>query len=222
MSGAALLRRRGPAASLARPARPAQLAGRCVLPALGLLGAGCGFQLGGGVANNARGDRKATASASVVMNAAREHNGVVGARVATVADGGLEIRSGALHAGYDFVVAPGWLTLEPGVDLGAGSPVNRLYRGVGAYGGFAGTARLRPFGNADRGPEYNLFFLTPELVFAPRGGWWMAPEGAGRGFDVEWGLELAVRVVFRSDLAGPPQGRPANDRQADPRPEGER
>lgn len=186
-------------------------------PALGLLASGCGLQLGGGVANNAHGEAKATASALLALNAARESNGVLAARLTSVVDRGLEVRSGALHGGYDVVVTPGWLTTELGADLGAGSPVNRLYKGVGAYGGLSGGVRLRPFPNADRRPEYSLVHVAPEIVLAPRAGWWMAPEGAGRGLDFEYGLELALRVVFRSDLASAPQGRPANERQVPPR-----
>ncbi|HEU4538833.1 MAG TPA: hypothetical protein VFS00_32160 [Polyangiaceae bacterium] len=212
MSASAPLARPGPR----RPRWPGLA--RLGPAALGLLGTGCGLQLGGGVANNPRGELRGTASAAVAMNAGRESNGVLGARITSVVDRGLEVRSGALHGGYDFVVAPGWLTLEAGADLGAGSPVNRLYRGVGAYGGLAGGARLRPLGNADRSPQYNILFVTPEIVLAPRAGWWMAPEGAGRGLDFEWGLELALRVVLRSDLAGSSQGLPANDRQSPPPP----
>ncbi|HEU4408171.1 MAG TPA: hypothetical protein VFS43_23110 [Polyangiaceae bacterium] len=166
------------------------------------------------MAATARGDARATTSVSASLNAGREHRGIVGARLTGAYDDGLAIRAGALRGGYDFVVVPGWLTLEPAIELGAGGPANRLYSGTGAYGGLAGTARLRPLPNSDRGPAFNVLYFTPELVLAPRAGFWMAPEGQGRGFDVEYAGELALRLVFGSDLAGPPQGRPGNDRQA--------
>lgn len=177
-------------------------------------GSGCGFQIGAGMAATARGEARATTSVSAALNAGRKHRGIVGARLTGRYDNGFAIRAGALRGGYDFVVVPGWLTLEPAIELGAGGPVNRLYSGTGAYGGLAGTARLRPLPNSDRGPAFNILYFTPELVFAPRGGFWMAPEGQGRGFDFEYGGELALRLVFGSDLGGPPQGRPGNDRQA--------
>jgi hypothetical protein len=175
---------------------------------LALVANGCGLQVGSGPAWPARGHVQQTWSASATLQAERASNGIVGARLVSVADNGLAIRSGAVHAGWDFVLVRGWLYAEPGLDLGAGSPVHRVYSGIGAYGGLSGVLRFRPLPNPSRDPAFSIFHVAlPEIIVAPHAGWFMPPEqDRSNGFDFQGGFEVALRVALGSDFASGPQG----------------
>ena len=189
---------------------------------LGLLAStGCGLQLGTGPSRNATGHTQQTYSLGASLAVDRRSNGIVGTRVVTIADQGLELKALIVHGGWDFVAKPGWITLEPGVDLGMGSPVTNTFRGIGAYAGAAGNLRLRPFWNVAREPSFVIASLVPEIVFAPRAGWWMPSErsAAHGATDFEFGWEIALRINLSSDFSSGPQGHPSTDRQV---PEGVR
>ena len=118
----------------------------------------CGFTLAGGPAGafhkrlrDEPSDRvRATTSMSVTTHAFRNGGSVFGLRLMTAYDRGLAIRSGALHGGYDWRIIPGWLVLEPGIELGVGRPAARSLGGAGSYAGAAINLRLHGLANGLR------------------------------------------------------------------------
>jgi hypothetical protein len=138
----------------------------------------------------------------------RKSSGTFGARVLTVADHGLKIRSGAVHAGWDWRAIPGRLVIEPGVDLGAGSPANIAFKSAGAYAGFAPSVRLRLWGVDDSEPAFNLLAPAVELVVLGRAGAWMPPEASHSATVFgEFGVEFGLRFSVGCDLFATSQGK---------------
>jgi len=151
----------------------------------------------------------------------RKSSGTFGFRVLTVAEHGLKLRSGAVHAGWDFRVIPGHLVIEPGFDLGIGSPANIEYENPGAYAGFVPSVRWRLWGVDDSEPAFNLIAPSIDLVLLGRAGAWMPPEGsANTTMQRELGVELGLRVSFGSDLFAGSQGRIRHDEGLDAEHEG--
>jgi hypothetical protein len=174
-----------------------------VLPTMG-----CALQVSGGKTWTGSAVAADTATVTMTMHALRKSNGIVGVRLGTVFEDGLAIRHGILHGGYDIIAIPGWLTLEPGLDLGAGSPASQRFDGVGAYGGVSGTARLRVVGMGERETTFNIAFPMVEIVLLPRWGMWMPPEGSNtRTLYGEFSAEIGLRFAIGSDLATTSLGR---------------
>jgi hypothetical protein len=170
---------------------------------------GCAFQATAGPTAAGLEKPVPTATVGVTMHALRKSNGIVGLRMGSVVNDGFVPKHGILHGGYDVIAVPGWLELELGPDIGAGSAVTHLWDGIGAYGGASGTARLRLLGTGDREPSFDVAFPMLELVLMPRMGMWMPPERSdSRTPYGEFGVELGLRLAVGSDLAGTAQGKP--------------
>jgi hypothetical protein len=185
---------------------------RWVAFALMLGWSGCAFTLSGGPA---RSGHVKPLAASVALGASthafRDGAGVFGLRLLTKFDDGFSIRSGMLHAGYDWRLVPGWLVFEPGVELGAGKPLTEAFASVGAYAGVAGNLRVRVWGVDDAEPAYNVYAAAFELVLMPRIGGWMPAEGEeNQSVVLEWSLELGIRFAIGSDLLTKAQGKIAD------------
>jgi hypothetical protein len=177
--------------------------------------AGCGLQATVGRGGTAQRPAAWVGNVGLDAQAQRTSGASAGLRTGMLIDHGLVVKNAVLHGGYDTLVVPGWLTLEPGVDLGAGQPAIHVFRGVGAYGGLAGTARLR-FVTGDREPNYNVLFPFVELVLLPRGGIWLPPEGAGStAAYFDWSVELGIRLGLGSDIISPRQGQIPEDHSTD-------
>lgn len=180
------------------------------LAALVSSASGCAFQTTTGGAWTATERPAWSISTGGTMQALRASNVVVGGRVVSKVDDGFVVRSGMLHAGYDVVGEGTRLAIEPGVDIGLGGPVVPRYDAIGSYIGTSVNLRCRLVGG-DQEPSYNIAFPFVEVVFSPRSGVWMPPEGSG---DVrlyhDLGLEVGLRIGFGSDLASAAQGRPPN------------
>jgi hypothetical protein len=142
------------------------------------------------------------------MHAYRKSAGIVGVRVGTAIDHGLLPRQAFAHGGLDWRAVPGWIAVEPGLDLGLGGPLRSAYSGVGAYAGAALTARLRVLGTNDEETAFNVIAPAVELVLVGRGGGWMPPEGAESTTLVgEWSAEVGVRFALGSDVFSEPAGK---------------
>jgi len=174
--------------------------------ALAPLLAACGLQATAGPAWVGH-ERMAWQMNGVLGTHAQRHSGgVVGVRVGSVIDHGIALKSGVLHGGYDVLAIPGWLIVQPGLDVGAGQAVRHVFDGVGAYGGGSLEVRFR-FWTGDRGASYNLAFPACDIVLGGRGGIWMPPEHSNTtAVYVERTLDLGVRFGFGSDLTSPSQG----------------
>jgi hypothetical protein len=184
---------------------------RATVPALLALltsTSGCALQETTGAGWTGRRHAVATETVTATLHALRHSNGVVGVRAGTVVSDGLALKHGILHGGYDWRVWPGRLTLEPGIDLGAGAPLSHDLGGLGAYAGAAGSARLRLFGLDDAEPAFYVYGFAVELVVLPRVGFWVPPESApSQRVYGEWAIEGGFRVVLASDLFVPSDGR---------------
>lgn len=181
--------------------------------------AGCALTLSGGAGHAAGGRPLSRVTAlGLSSHAFRYGGGVFGVRLAsTLESRGLALRSATLHAGYDLRLWPGRLVLEPGFDIGAGSPLAGSIAGIGSYAGVSSALRLRLFGVDDSEPAYNVYAAAFELVLLPRVGAWMPPERADHhGLVSEWSVELGVRIALGSDLVAAAQGSIADaESQAD-------
>lgn len=123
-------------------------------------------------------------------------------------DHGLIPHQGIVHGGYDWRVVPGWVALQPGLDLGLGEPLAGGYSGIGAYLGAAATARVHVCGANDAEPAFNLVAPALEVVVTGRGGGWMPPEGnASTALVGEYGVEFGLRLAIGSDVVSEPQGK---------------
>jgi hypothetical protein len=183
---------------------------------------GCALQATAGPGAVGHADSVASVSAAATMHALRKSNGIVGMRVGMRVDDGLSLKHGILHGGNDFLLVPGWLTLEPGLDLGAGRPFSPVFTGVGAYAGVSGTARFRVTPGGDREPAFNIAYPMVELVFMPRLGAWMPPEGSNTTTPyAEWSVEFGVRLAVGSDLFSPAQGKISDGGEATKAPPGD-
>jgi hypothetical protein len=165
---------------------------------------GCGLQLTSGLADAAKRPSVHTAAVTLTTQATRESSPSLALSSAGTIDHGLGFRNLTLHAGYDWLVKPGWVALEGGGDLGGGEPLTRSYSRVGAYFGLSGGMRVRVTRGGDRERTFNLFYPTLELVFAPQLGFWGPAEGS-RSPDpmFEYSLALGIRGAFASDLVAP-------------------
>jgi hypothetical protein len=167
---------------------------------------GCAVQGTGGLEWAGKRGSVVGFTATGTLQALRKSNSVVGLRVNTVASHGYSIRSVMLHGGYDWLTQSAPLAFELGVDLGAGSSVQPLFDGVGAYGGVSSTLRFRPWPWTVE-PSYNLLFPMVEVVLVPRVGFWMPPEGGNTTtLYAEGGAEIGLRFAIGSDLATSGQG----------------
>ena len=180
------------------------------LVALAYGACGCGLQVTSGPAWSGERNTAVAMSGGLTMQALRRSNGIVGMRATTRIDNGLEIRSGMVHAGYDFVSEGSRLSIEPGIDFGAGGPVYPIYSGVGAYCGASGNLRVRLLGSGDQEPAYNVAFGFVELVLNPRTGFWIPREGVPTRVYHDGAVEMGLRFGFGSDLGSTSQGLPAN------------
>jgi hypothetical protein len=146
------------------------------------------------------------ANLAVGTHAQRKSGGVAGVRVGSVIDHGAVLKSGMLRGGYDAIVIPGWLVLQPGVDLGAGQPVRHVFDGVGAYGGGSFELRLR-YWTGDRAPSFNLAFPAFDVVLGGRSGFWLPPEHSNTtAAFFEGAVEFGLRFGFGTDFTSPSQG----------------
>lgn len=143
---------------------------------------------------------------AVGTHAQRKSGGVLGVRVGSVIDHGVVLKSGMLRGGYDAILIPGWLVLQPGVDLGAGQPVRHVFDGVGAYGGGSFELRVR-YWTGDREPSFNLAFPAFDIVLGGRSGVWMPPEHSNTAAPYfEGAIDFGVRFALGTDLTSPSQG----------------
>jgi len=176
---------------------------------------GCAAQIGSGTAmTSADAPDRVTITTSVSSAVSRrERSAVFGARSTQTIDYGIKLKQVALHAGYEWYLHQGCFVVAPiGIDLGAGGPVSHRYDGIGSYVGWAGDARLRLKGDDDLKRSYSIVFVAVELVVAPRYGVWFPPEASARQHVVpELAGEIALRVVFGSDITNASQGRPAGE-----------
>jgi len=177
---------------------------------------GCGVSATAGPTWTGRRDVALQETVTIGTHAQRKSGAVVGLRLNTHVNDGLTLKSGAFHGGYDFILIPGWLALEPGADFGAGQPATHVYSGVGAYAGGTLVTRLR-LTPGDREPGFNIAFPIVELTAGGHLGAWMPPEDStttrlycDRGFD------FGIRFAFGSDLVSPNQG---GIWRGDPKPE---
>lgn len=163
---------------------------------------GCGVQFTGGPASTAGGQPVSALTAGASLHAMRRSSGVVGVRASAIIDDGIRVKQGFLHGGYDIRLAPGYVAVEPGVDLGLGEPLTKNYASsIGAYGGLSMTWRFRLFGYDDGIPTYTIYGIGCELVAVPRVGAWMPPESAtDKKVYGELSAELGVRFVLASDI----------------------
>jgi hypothetical protein len=182
--------------------------GICALASL-LATLGCGVQLTTGIARTGIGKAPAaTLNGSATVQALRHSNSVVAARIGTVPDHGVTIKSLMLHGGYDWLIDPSTVGIEPGIDLGAGQPPTHFFAGNGAYGGVSTTVHSRlTGGTGDHIPSFNVVFPMLELVVIQRTGVWVPPERSNttKPF-VEVGIELGLRFAVGSDVATTGQG----------------
>lgn len=174
--------------------------------ALGLAVAGCATQVTSGAAFPDASTVRPGLTLGLSTNVPRRDTGVVGARLGTLVESGIAPKHVILHGGWDFRFLQGGLVLEPGFDLGGGSPMDRTYDGVGGYMGTSGTARVRFLGTNEE-PAFNVLGVSMEAVLMPRLGWWMPPEGTGAGVTTEWAVEGGFRIVVTSDLFTDVQGK---------------
>jgi len=143
---------------------------------------------------------------SLGTHAQRGPGGVVSMRLGSVIDHGIVLKSGTLRGGYDAVLIPGWLVLQPALDLGAGQAVRHVFDGVGAYGGGSLELRLR-YWTGDREKTYNLAFPAFDLVLGGHGGVWVPPEHSNTTTPyLEGALDFGLRFGFGSDLTAPSRG----------------
>lgn len=190
---------------------------RVALVVLAAATAGCGLQVTTGRGATAHEPAAWVGSVGLNAQAQRRSGATVGIRTGMLVDHGFVVKNAMLHGGYDTLLVPGWLTLEPGIDLGAGQSALHVFRGVGAYGGLSGTARLR-FMTGDREPDYNILFPFMDLVLMPRGGIWLPPEGAGStAAYFDWSIELGLRFGLGTDIISQRQGQIPEDQSTDSR-----
>lgn len=173
------------------------------LIAIGLTAA-CGVQLGAGTTPlDIPSGRKVYLTTAIQTQRIRENGSVVGLRMTTFPDpSGLKVRNAVLGVGWDWHVgASSPFGAEAVGELGAGNSAFSELPGVGMYTGGAVAPRLRLYGNFDRQPGYALIVPNLELVAVGRGGFWFPAEAADRSRpDLEFALELALRVTLASDL----------------------
>lgn len=171
---------------------------------LALLSCSCGLQLTSGVTDASEHASAHTATLAVTTQATREHNAALGLASAGVMKNGFAFRTLTLHAGYDYLAKPGWITLELGGDVGGGEPLTRTYGGLAAYLGVSGTARFRLTPGGDRERTFNLFYPMLDLVLAPQAGFWGPPEGTAHPDPMfEYGVAIGIRAAFASDVVAP-------------------
>ena len=195
---------------------------RALILGVATLSFGCAAQVTSGAAWSGDQTPRVPVTAGLTMQALRTSNIVVGARATSMFNEGIALRSGMLHTGYDFVSEESRWAIEPGVDIGAGVPVKPIdglsglvFDGIGGYAGTSANLRLRVLGTGDKRPGFNVAFGFVELVFNPRAGLWMPPEGSLRApLYVESSLEVGVRFGFGSDVASRMQGIPPNKKEA--------
>ena len=179
---------------------------RFLLAVLATASSGCALQATSGL--NWAGERH---PASLVLGGTTEsshRNGATfGARVGMGFDNGLVPKQGLIHVGGDVRAVPGWLVVEPRLELGLGGPIASAYSGVGAYLGGATNVRLRVCGVNDAETAFNVIGTRFDLVLGGRLGAWAPPEGGSARLTVEGGLELGVRVAFTTDIVSGPPGK---------------
>ncbi|HKU38069.1 MAG TPA: hypothetical protein VJR89_07980 [Polyangiales bacterium] len=170
---------------------------------------GCAVTIGGGRAHAGHAKPTVwTGTLAVTTHAFRDGGGIFGVRLVSTVEHGFELRSGMFHAGYDWRVVPGWVVFEPGVDIGAGSPMSESFESLGAYAGVGANLRVRVWGVQDSMPAYNVYGGSTEIVLTPRFGGWMPPEGnPNHDVVLEWSIELGVRFAIASDLLTRSQGK---------------
>jgi hypothetical protein len=140
------------------------------------------------------------------LESQRASGGTFGARVGMAMENGLVPKQGIIHAGYDIRAVPGWVVVEPRLDLGLGGPIASAYSGVGAYVGGGASVRLRVYGVNDEETAFNVIGLRCDVLLSARAGAWTPPEGATSTRVVgEYATELGVRVALTTDIhSGPP------------------
>jgi hypothetical protein len=183
---------------------------RRVLPtALLLAASGCAVQLGNGWTTN-----RGTAVPRVISFEARaykpRHDGPL---FGVAVQAGLEskenpvrIRTGLLAGGYHFRTKyrfPRGVGFEPAFELGVGQPAFGSLDGTGGYLGAAATGLYRVLGPGDDEPRFDTLTLLGDLALTARGGLWTAPEAHTPIYAPDFGLQLAFRITFSSDLTAP-------------------
>jgi hypothetical protein len=186
------------------------MSARRIFPtALLLLASGCAVQVGNGWTSN-----RATAVPRVISFEARafkpRHDGPL---FGLAVQAGLEsaaspmrIRTGLLAGGYHFRTKrpfPRGLGFEPAFELGVGQPALRSINGTGGYLGVAATGLYRVLGPGDDEPRFDTLTLLGDVALTARGGLWTAPEGLTPIYAPDFGLQLAFRITFSSDLTAP-------------------
>jgi hypothetical protein len=136
-----------------------------LVPAL----AGCALQVTSGV-NWANQRRPAGLIIAGTTESGHANGGVLGARVGMDFEHGLVPRQGLIHAGLDWRLWPGRFVLEPGLDLGIGGPIARVYSGLGGYLGAAASGRFRVLGVDEAETAFNVIGARMDIVLAGRGG----------------------------------------------------
>lgn len=181
---------------------------RCTLLFLFAALSGCALTVSGAVAGAVNGQPSVPVlSAGVSSHAFRQNAPVFGFRLSSRIAEGLHLRSGLLHGGYDLRVVPGRFAIEPGLDLGAGSPLTQSSGGLSAYGGVGLNFRLRIYGADDSEPAYLVAATALELVLITRLGAWMPPESAhSRALVTELAGEVGLRFAFGTDIVAAAQG----------------
>lgn len=182
------------------------------LPSIALLAlgaSGCAFQATSGPSWAGQDRSAAALTVGASTWGYRNSGAVVGGRVGMAIDHGLIPHQGVVTGGYDWRVVPGWVSLQPGLDLGLGGPVAAgAYPGIGAYLGAAATARVRICGVNDAEPSFTLIAPVLELVVTGRGGGWMPPEGnASTALVGEYAVEMGLRIALGTDVAAEAQGK---------------
>jgi hypothetical protein len=174
---------------------------------LAVLATGCGLQATSGAVWT-KNEAAPSLTFTGTTQAYRTSSFVVGGRVGVAFHDAIVPRHAIVHGGYDWRVIPGHLVFEPGLDLGMGGPIARVYPGIGAYLGASPSLRLFLFGVNDDEPAFNVIATAFELVLTGRGGGWMPPEGAASTALVgEYGVELGLRVAIGSDVLADPLGK---------------
>lgn len=118
----------------------------------------------------------------------------------------VRVRTGLLSTGYHWRTPrrfPGGFGFEGALDLGVGQPPLRALGGTGGYLGVGGTLLYRVLGAGDDEPRFDTLAFLGDLALTARGGLWTAPEGERSLYVPEFGLQLAFRITFSSDLTAP-------------------
>jgi hypothetical protein len=172
------------------------------------LASGCAYQATSGVIWTGRREAAPVLTTGSTTQSYRTDGGVVGVRVSSAFEHAVVPRHAIVHGGYDWHLVPGAIELEPGLDLGLGGPIVKVYSGVGAYVGLSPTLRFFLLGVNDDEPAFNILAPSLELVVTGRGGGWMPPEGATSSTLVgEFGAEIGLRFAIGSDLAADAAGK---------------